>query len=267
MRFCSFATLFGAISSLAAVGPANLEQPRDQDAPPRPSKHGTNKALDLQNPDNLASQGTDNGIVPNLKWSFSRFQDEDFPRRRNGAMSTRRKSVSLLWMKTARIKPMTYKWETSSTFPKDRRTQFKLSQLKTPPAPGGGGTLAKFDSRSFPIATTIAAATVALERKGLRELHGHPDSSSTSTKSKLAPLSFWVDPLLAPLTSEPVIFTAVFPDNSGHYIENTSETEQLIWIELYKERPCGGPSTLKIFRSVVDQLKKEKQSVVDCCEK
>jgi oxalate decarboxylase len=32
---------------------------------------GTNKALDLQNPDNLGAQSTDNGVVPNLKWSFS----------------------------------------------------------------------------------------------------------------------------------------------------------------------------------------------------
>ena len=32
---------------------------------------GTNKALDLQNPDNLGAQSTDSGVVPNLKWSFS----------------------------------------------------------------------------------------------------------------------------------------------------------------------------------------------------
>jgi oxalate decarboxylase len=32
---------------------------------------GTNKALDLQNPDGLGRQSTDAGIVPNLKWSFS----------------------------------------------------------------------------------------------------------------------------------------------------------------------------------------------------
>jgi hypothetical protein len=32
---------------------------------------GTNKQLDLQNPDNLGRQSTDNGVVPNLKWSFS----------------------------------------------------------------------------------------------------------------------------------------------------------------------------------------------------
>jgi len=32
---------------------------------------GTNHALDIQNPDNLGQQGTDNGVVKNLKWSFS----------------------------------------------------------------------------------------------------------------------------------------------------------------------------------------------------
>ena len=32
---------------------------------------GTNTELDLQNPDNLGQQSTDNGLVVNLKWSFS----------------------------------------------------------------------------------------------------------------------------------------------------------------------------------------------------
>lgn len=31
----------------------------------------TNQQIDLQNPDNLRPQATDNGVVPNLKWSFS----------------------------------------------------------------------------------------------------------------------------------------------------------------------------------------------------
>jgi hypothetical protein len=32
---------------------------------------GTNKQLDLSNPDNLGAQSTDNGVVVNLKWPFS----------------------------------------------------------------------------------------------------------------------------------------------------------------------------------------------------
>ena len=35
------------------------------------SAGGTNKQIDLQNPDNLGQQSTDNGVVPNVKWSFS----------------------------------------------------------------------------------------------------------------------------------------------------------------------------------------------------
>lgn len=55
---------------------------------------------------------------------------------------------------------------------------YKLSQVDVPRAPGGGGTLAKVDSRNFPIATRIAAAIVTLEPKGLRELHWHPNVST-----------------------------------------------------------------------------------------
>lgn len=32
---------------------------------------GTNKPVDLQNPDNLGQQDRDNGYIPNLKWAFS----------------------------------------------------------------------------------------------------------------------------------------------------------------------------------------------------
>lgn len=40
---------------------------------------GTNHAIDLQNPDNLGQQSTDNGYVPNLKWSFSDSKTNIFP--------------------------------------------------------------------------------------------------------------------------------------------------------------------------------------------
>lgn len=40
---------------------------------------GTNKALDLQNPDHLRTPSTDNGFVPNVKWSFSDSQTRLFP--------------------------------------------------------------------------------------------------------------------------------------------------------------------------------------------
>lgn len=65
--------------------------------------------------------------------------------------------------------------------------------------------------------------------------------------------------------------------SSGHYIENTSDTEKLIWIELYKSDRVADISltqwlaltppdivanTLNISLSVVKQLKKEKQILI-----
>jgi oxalate decarboxylase/phosphoglucose isomerase-like protein (cupin superfamily) len=68
--------------------------------------------------------------------------------------------------------------------------------------------------------------------------------------------------------------TAVFPDNSGHYIENTSETEDLVWIEIYRSDrvadipltqwlaltpPEVAAQTLKVPVEFIESLKKEKQ--------
>lgn len=68
----------------------------------------------------------------------------------------------------------------------------------------------------------------------------------------------------------------VFPDNSGHYIENIG-TEDLVYIELYKsDRVADIPlsqwlaltpsdivaSVLKIPISVVEQIKTEKQVLI-----
>lgn len=64
---------------------------------------------------------------------------------------------------------------------------------------------------------------------------------------------------------------------SGHYIENTSKTENLVWIEIYKSDRVVDisltqwlaltpsdivASTLKIPISVAQNLKKEKQLLV-----
>jgi oxalate decarboxylase len=69
----------------------------------------------------------------------------------------------------------------------------------------------------------------------------------------------------------------VFPDNSGHYIENTSPTENLTFIEIYKSERVADVSltqwlaltpadivadVLKVPVGVVEGLKKEKQVIV-----
>lgn len=48
-----------------------LGQPIDGTGKGGPILGGTNQPLDVQNPSNLGQQATDNGVVPNLKWSFS----------------------------------------------------------------------------------------------------------------------------------------------------------------------------------------------------
>lgn len=68
--------------------------------------------------------------------------------------------------------------------------------------------------------------------------------------------------------------TALFPDNSGHYIENTSKTETLEWVELYKDEFVQDislaqwlaltPSTIvaqsmNVSEAFVERLKTEKQ--------
>lgn len=71
--------------------------------------------------------------------------------------------------------------------------------------------------------------------------------------------------------------TAVFPDNAGHYVENTSKNETLVWIELYKSDRVVDISltqwlaltpldivarTLNVSESVIKGLKKEKQLII-----
>lgn len=73
---------------------------------------------------------------------------------------------------------------------------YKLSQMKIPPAPGGGGTLAIVDSRNFPVATIIADAIVTLEPRGLRELHWHPNVVSSFSINLLLRWHVCMDPLI-----------------------------------------------------------------------
>ncbi|KAF2203561.1 thermophilic glucose-6-phosphate isomerase [Delitschia confertaspora ATCC 74209] len=148
-------------------------------------------------------------------------------------------------------------------------------QHPSEPVPGGGGMFYKIDSTNFPVSTTIAATFVVLEPGGLRELHWHPTAEEW--------LYFHEGEARATVfigngNSRTFDFsagdTAVFPDNSGHYIENTSTTKNLTWIEIYKaDRVADIPLTqwlaltpadivasiLKIPIEVAESLSKEKK--------
>ncbi|KAF8463075.1 RmlC-like cupin domain-containing protein [Kalaharituber pfeilii] len=155
---------------------------------------------------------------------------------------------------------------------------YPLSEIGQPEAPGGGGTLAIIDSRNFPVAKTLAATVVRLKPKGLRELHWHPNADEwLYFHSGTARATVFLGNSLARTFDFSSGDTAVFPDNSGHYIENTSETEDLVWIEVYKSDRVADISltqwlaltppdlvaaTLNVSREFVDKLSKEKKVLV-----
>ena len=63
---------------------------------------------------------------------------------------------------------------------------YHASQKPATQAPGGGGSIKIIDSRNFPISTTIAAAIVTVEPRGLRELHWHPTVSKLQLPAALS---------------------------------------------------------------------------------
>ncbi|KAH8176776.1 cupin domain-containing protein [Sarocladium implicatum] len=143
---------------------------------------------------------------------------------------------------------------------------------------GNGGTFYKIDSTNFPISKTIAATFVTLKPGGLRELHWHPNAEEWLYFHKgKARASVFTGNTNARTFDFSAGDTAVFPDNSGHYIENTGD-EDLIWIEIYKsDRVADIPLTqwlaltppeivsqvLKVPIEFVDKLKKEKQVLIE----
>lgn len=146
------------------------------------------------------------------------------------------------------------------------------------PVPGKGGEFYKIDSTNFPVSKTIAATFVRLEPKGLRELHWHPNAEEWLYFHKgKARATVFIGGTNARTFDFSAGDTAAFPDNSGHYIENTSDTEDLIWIEIYKsDRVADIPltqwlaltpadivaQTLKIPLEIAEGLKKEKQVLI-----
>ncbi|KAH7311219.1 RmlC-like cupin domain-containing protein [Stachybotrys elegans] len=144
---------------------------------------------------------------------------------------------------------------------------------------GTGGEFYKIDSTNFPIAKTIAATFVTLKPGGLRELHWHPNAEEwLYFHQGHAKATIFIGSAAARTFDFSAGDTAVFPDNSGHYIENTSETEDLIWLEFYKsDRVADIPltqwlaltpadlvaQTLKVPIDFVQQLKKQKQVLIE----
>ncbi|KAM0664473.1 hypothetical protein ACQRIT_001639 [Beauveria bassiana] len=144
---------------------------------------------------------------------------------------------------------------------------------------GTGGTFYKIDSTNFPIAKKIAATFVTLKPGGLRELHWHPNAEEWLYFHKgHATATAFIGSGAARTFDFSAGDTAVFPTNSGHYIENTSEDEDLVWIEIYKSDhvadislsqwlaltpPEIAAQTLKVSVDFIEQIKREKQVLIE----
>ncbi|KAI4596890.1 hypothetical protein LQW54_012616 [Pestalotiopsis sp. IQ-011] len=361
---------------------------------------GTNKALDLQNPDNLGQQSTDNGVVPNLKWSFSDSKTRllkggwvreqvvtDLPVSTDISAAqqhlTKGSIRELHWHKTAEwgyvyagsvlvsavnengqyefakleVGDVWYfpKGEAHTIQGLDDDNEFLLvfdegnfdavgttfniddwvahtpksvlaknfnvsedvfgsvpspnpyilnATLSTEEVSGGnglltgnasyvyyakehpledvpghGGTLRIIDTKTFPIATTIAATVVTLKPGGLRELHWHPNAAEwLYFHQGQGQATVFIGNTNARTFDFSAGDTALFPDNSGHYIENTSPTEDLVWIEIYNSDRVQDislsqwlaltpadivASVLKIPLDVAKSIQKEKQILIE----
>ncbi|KAI9929674.1 hypothetical protein MW887_001149 [Aspergillus wentii] len=360
---------------------------------------GTNKAIDAQNPDGLRTQSTDNGFVPNLKWSFSDSQTKLFPGGwsreqviqdlpqshdisgaqqhlkkgatrelhwhrvaewgfvyngsllltgvdENGGFTTEKLETGDIWYfpkgvahnvqgleeeneyllvfddgdfekigttfmvddwiahtpkdilaKNFGVSPSVFD-KVPPKFPYILNGTVSEDLKKAPegnlkgnssyvyhtykhqpePVPGNGGVFRKIDSTNFPISKTIAATVVELEPKGLRELHWHPNAEEwLYFHQGTGRATIFIGDSKARTFDFRGGDTAVFPDNAGHYIENTSETEKLVWIEIYRSDRVADISlaqwlaltpadtvanVLKIDIEVVKQIKKEKQVLI-----
>jgi len=102
---------------------------------------------------------------------------------------------------------------------------FKLKSME-PTKSTPMGEVRIVDVRNFPVSTHVSAALVTLKPGGLRELHWHPHSSEwqywISGKGRMT-VFFPTD------NARTVDFNAndvgYVPSNSGHYIENTGDTD------------------------------------------
>lgn len=80
MRFQAFILASFVTSAFAIPRSSKRSDPQEPISGSKgaPILGGTNKAIDLQNPDQFRAPSTDNGFVPNVKWSFSQSQTKLF---------------------------------------------------------------------------------------------------------------------------------------------------------------------------------------------
>ncbi len=109
---------------------------------------------------------------------------------------------------------------------------FRMKAME-PTVTNQGGEVRVVDSHNFPVSKHVAAALVTIKPGGMRELHWHPNASEwqywISGKGRMT-VFFPVD------NARTVDFNAddvgYVPSNSGHYIENTGDTD-VVFLEMF----------------------------------
>jgi oxalate decarboxylase len=109
---------------------------------------------------------------------------------------------------------------------------FKLASME-PQYRTQGGDARIVDSRNFPVAKNIAAALLTIKPGGMRELHWHPNAAEwqyyISGKGRFTVFSPVGQARTVDVNANDVGYV---PANSGHYIENTGDTD-LVALEMF----------------------------------
>ncbi|EMD34942.1 hypothetical protein CERSUDRAFT_116466 [Gelatoporia subvermispora B] len=112
---------------------------------------------------------------------------------------------------------------------------FHLDEQPKQEAPGGGGWIKIQDSATnFPVSRLLASALVYVEPNGMRELHWHLYDEWLYIISGTGRATAFAGSGSSRTFDFQPGDTAVFPISYGHYIKNTSPTEPLIFLELFK---------------------------------
>ncbi|WP_407176130.1 oxalate decarboxylase family bicupin [Bradyrhizobium sp. STM 3562] len=152
---------------------------------------------------------------------------------------------------------------------------FKLMEQQPTTSPGGRVRIA--DTRNFPIATDVAAALVEVDPGHMREIHWHPNADEwqyyISGKSRMTVFAAEANARTFDFQAGDVGYV---PMSMSHFIENTGN-EQLRFLELFRSPRFMDVSLaqwmaltprelleahLKIERSLLDGIRKDKQPVV-----
>ncbi|KAF2672169.1 oxalate decarboxylase [Microthyrium microscopicum] len=115
------------------------------------------------------------------------------------------------------------------------KLNFTHHMLAQTPQKTSGGLVRIVDSSNFKISKTIAAAHLTIGPGAMREMHWHPNADEWSFFVKgRARMTIFGATGTARTFNYQAGDVGVVPQNMGHFIENLSETEDLVVLELFK---------------------------------